>query len=233
MGAGTRGWEAVREDLVALSRFVDKIHWLYVLDNSDLKEVVEALRSEDDEYDVRHVVYELAHKRTSSVRQPEFKCLDKLGFAAITQVTSALEVYYPIALIKYALSSVRGQKFEGCELAWSIASKLRSIAYQMYPLSGSVLYDVAKTSVITTRLEYAVNAVAPIGDYLATVASDYLKGKDEELDKQVLQMAKRAAEEVERRIKPDDFSELAADVEKCLGPEYVLPAVQLARIITD
>ncbi len=237
MGAGTRGWEAVREDLRRLKSYVEAVDELYLLDGKDLDSMVEKLKG-GAKYpkDYFHWALELARGRARAAVQPEFLCMKRLGGRAARAVRHALELYYRIALMDYGLREALGvhpldPRPEAYFKAWDTAYELRDIAWGMTMHSGSVLYDIARVAVWVVKLERAMRPLDDIDDYLGLLLEDYLKGSvnDEEIAKNVAQ--KLSAEKPPIRI--DDFKELAADVEECLGPEYVLLAVQLARIITD
>ncbi|RFA95820.1 hypothetical protein [Pyrobaculum aerophilum] len=237
MGAGTRGWEAVREDLRRLKSYVEAVDELYPLDEKDLDSMVEKLKG-GAKYpkDYFHWALELARGRARVAGQPEFLCIKRLGRRAAGAVRRALELYYRIALMDYGLREALGvhpldPKPEAYFKAWDAAYELRKIAWEMTTHSGSVLYDTARIAVWTVKLERAMKPLDEIDDYLGLLLEDYLKGSinDKEITKNVEQ--KLQAEKPPIRI--DDFKDLAADVEECLGPEYVLPAIQLARIIAE
>ena len=237
MGGETKKWGVVREDLNRLEDYVKRLDALYTLDSKDLDSMVEALKEEPSypkEY--FHWALELARARAKTVGQVDFACIERLGEFAASTAEYAFELYYRIALMKYGLREVLGlhpldPRPEAYFKAWDAASKFNEIAWEMTTYSGSVLYDVANVAAKAVRLEYAIRVVDGIDDYLGILLQDYVKGSvnDEEITRNITQ--KLSAEKPPLKI--GDLKELAADVEKCLGPEYVLPAIQLARMIYE
>ncbi|MEM1684866.1 MAG: hypothetical protein QW680_13970 [Pyrobaculum sp.] len=235
MDGETKKWGVVREDLNRLEDYVKRLDALYTLDSKDLDSMVEALKEEPSypkEY--FHWALELARARAKTVGQVDFACIERLGEFAASAAEYAFELYYRIALMKYGLNEALklhplSPRPEAYFKAWQAASKFRSIAWEMTTYSGSVLCDVANVAAKAMRLEYAIRVVDNIDDDLGLLLEDYLKGSvnDEEIAKKVEQ--ELAVEKPPLKIA--DLKKLAADVEECLGPEYVLPAIQLAQMI--
>ncbi len=235
MGGEVGRWGVVREDLNRLRGYVERLDELYVLDGGDLDSMVERLKGGSGyPKGYFHWAVELAAARAEAAGGVEFICLKRLGSYAAGLARRALELYYRIALMDYGLKEALGlgptnPRPMAYFKAWEAALGLRDVAWEMAAYSGSVLYDVANVAAKAARLEYAVRTLDEVDDYLGLLLEDYLKGvaKDEEVERQVA----RRLEAGKPPLKIEGLKRLAADVEECLGPSYVLPALQLAQMI--